>query len=141
MTPDANVLFPDREFMVGEEKVTVREMLWPDALAFLRKLGTYLEKFMNEKGEMRVDLGLITEVITATDELATMLIAKSIGKDEAWLAALSMSQGLEILGAALEVNLTEDLLEKGKKIAGFLQTFADAGMRVAKPASERSTSS
>lgn len=134
-TPDEDILFPDREVAVGGNKsIKVRELAWPDARAFLAELGGFLAKLVNEKGEIRIDVGIITEIITASDELVASLILKTTGLNKTELDKLPIGAVLELLDAALELNLSDDLLAKGKKIAGRFQKFADNARRTAPPA-------
>jgi hypothetical protein len=136
MATDAAILHPEKTLMVrrGSEsiEVTVSELAWPDAIAFLGKLGSHLGKLINEKGEVRVDLGLITELIAGSTELANELIAKSTDEDADMLKDMRASDALAILDAALELNLSDELIERGKTIAGRFKKFAT--MRTANPA-------
>jgi hypothetical protein len=132
-TDDADILFPDREVAIGKQSVKVRELAWPDARAFMTELAGFLGKLMNDKGEVRIDVGIISEIITASDSLIESLILKTTGKDKAWLETLPIGAVLDLVGTALDLNLSDELLVKGKKIAGSFQKFADA-RRTATPA-------
>lgn len=131
MANDSEILFPAREVRVGNGTVKVNELAWPDARAFLRELGGYIGRFTNEQGEVRIDVGLITELIGATESLSTMIIAKTTGMSEEQMNALKLSKAMEIIEQAVDLN-TLIIVERGKKMAGGLTRFADA-RRAAEP--------
>lgn len=125
MSEDRDILFPNREVAIGEgerkQKVIVSVLAWPDAIEFLRKLGDCLGsigKFFDAEGNVRVDVGFVVELIAGSDVLSTFLLLKATGRDEEWLKKLPYHHGLELLAVALELNLSDKLLDKGKAVAG-----------------------
>jgi hypothetical protein len=141
-TEDADILFPDREITVGgKQKIKVRELAWPDARAFMTELAGYLEKLFDAKGEVKIDVSVITGLITTTDELISSLVAKTTGKDKAWLDTLPLGSVLDLIETALALNLSDELLAKGKKIAGSFTRFADARRTASQAASAAPTPS
>lgn len=140
MSTDQQILFPDRTIAVGTsdggqpKEVIVREMVWKDALDFLGQLGSFLQKVQDEKGEVRIDIGIITDLIAGTRELVESLIAKATDKDVAWFESLRLSDVMKVIESALDLNLLV-LKESGKSIAGRLK---ESGVgRTATPAAAR----
>ncbi len=140
MTPETRILNPKKELMIAGETVTVRELAWMDALDFLKQLGGYLGKFISPKGEIEISASSITDIIANTDELSTALVTKTTGRDADFLRTVSLGQMLDLIDAALELNLSEEILAKGKKIAGRFQGFAGVpSPRTAMPAPPSAT--
>ena len=138
-TPESKILFPNKEVNIGDQTVKVRELKWSDTLEFLKQLGGYIGKLMNEKGEVAVTPDLIVEMVTSTDELTTSLLRRCTDLEVEAIAQLPMTAALDLVDAALELNLSDDLIAKGKNIAGRFQKFAGVAPRMAMPASARPT--
>jgi hypothetical protein len=135
MSNDPEIMFPDRQIKIGEDTVTVRELKWKQQLDFFAQLGAFLKKVQDEKGEVRLDIGIITDLIKGTTELVDALLAGAIDKDAAWLEQRRTSEVLAIIEEALELNL-QVLKESGKRLAGRLK---ESGVgRTATPAAARS---
>lgn len=104
--------------------VVARDLPWQDALEFLKKLSVHANTVLaaSKGGTVQLDtlLPRIAELIGNADDLALFLICKSTGKDEAWVRSLGTIEALTVLDAALEVNLSDQLLALGKKVAGRL---------------------
>lgn len=148
MSEDRNILFPNLEVVIGEgerkQKVIVSVLAWPDAIEFLRKLGDCigsLGKFFDAEGNVRVDVGLVIEMISGSDVLSTFLVMKATGRDEEWLKKLPYHHGLELLAVALEINLSDELLAKGKAVAGAVTKCIDLKRVATLAASAKPTSS
>lgn len=138
MTPEPQILFPRSEVKIGNETVMVHELVWIDALDFLKQFGGYIGKLtFNQRGELAISPELVANLIANTDELSTLLLTKSTGRDALFVRSLLLGQVLDLLDAALALNLSEEILVKGKKIAGRFQEFAGRTPtpRIASPAS------
>lgn len=135
MTPESQILFPQKELKIGDESFVVRELAWSEALDFLKKLGGYLGSLMNDKGELVVTVSGLTDLISNTQELSATLVAKATGRTAESFENLSLGQMLDLIDAALELNLSEEIIAKGKNIAGRFQRFAGKTPRMATPAS------
>ena len=103
--------------------VEVRELSWPDALAFYNKLRAQSKALLNEKGDLVLDANKLLDVIGENVELAAWLVEKTTGQDADWIAQRSLSEMLEIITVALEVNL-EVITEKIKNGKCRLQALA-----------------
>lgn len=141
MATDAKILFPDREVKIGDETIKVRELKWAETLAFLKELGGYIGNVMDAKGEVQVSPSTIANLVASSEGLTVSLLTKATQMDANRIAELPMSAVLELVDVALELNLSDDLIAKGKSIAGRFQKFAGARPRIATPASERLTTS
>lgn len=141
MTSETEILHPAKSLKIHGETVVVRELKWKDALEFLNQLGGFLGALIDNKGTLRVNISAFADLIKSTSSLSAMLVCKSAAKDEAWLDTLSLGQMLELLDTALALNLSEEIIAKGKKIAGRFQNFAGGTLRTAPPASPKPMSS
>ena len=101
-----SVLNPILEVKFGDKTIEVRELMWPDALQFYAKLRAQKKNIIDGEGNLVLSAATILEVVNENIELAQWLVLKSTGKEEAWLNELTMSQMLELVTAALEVNLS-----------------------------------
>jgi hypothetical protein len=132
------VLNPTKEIKVHGDVITVQEMRWPDAVDFFNRLASGISLFLDEKGQVSINPKAITQMVTSSAELSTLLILRSTGKDEAWLKQIGVCAALDVLDLALELNLSEELIAKGKKLAGrvkdaFTNQRASASMPSPKP--------
>jgi len=114
-----SILNPLKEIEAQGAKVEVREMRAIDAMAFFKKAAEKVGRFIHfapqQGGGMRVELDLadkLKDAVMDSGELAEILVLKSTGKDADWLAKLSISEFLDALDAALEVNLNPEVLKK-----------------------------
>lgn len=139
---DSEILAPKKVIAVGGCKVEVRELAWPKALEFLKALGEEFTKSFeqtNGDGSPPATIEGITKLITGSQRLSEMLIVNATGlKPE----QLSVSQAMDVLEAALELNLSDDLIARGKRFADSLRDrFAKVTPAAVRNGSAKSTSS
>jgi hypothetical protein len=137
MSNETEILHPVKSLTIAGQEVTVKELPWFEAIEFIKKLSGFIGSLIDANGTLRVDIGAVTEMIVSTDELATTLITKTTGKDSEWVKTLSLSDALSLLDTALALNLSDEIIQKGKSIAGRFRRFAGEGMRTANPASQK----
>ena len=127
----APLLRPERKIPTSIGDVTVHEMSWHDALEFLQLLSNHAKEFMNEEGRLAFSLPKIQQLVAGARELSDHLIDCST--DEQFSTEnLPLTDGLLLLDAAIEVNLSQEVMALAKKTAG---RFAlAAGVR---PAAQR----
>jgi hypothetical protein len=118
-----DILNPVVELTVRNEKLLVRELPWPDALQFLQLLSGHAGKMIGEDGRMKIDFGRLSALVTSSQEVSEFLMLKSTGRDQAWLAQLSFRECLDVLDAALSINLSPEMFNAGKKIEGRLRSL------------------
>jgi hypothetical protein len=136
---EKQILKPEKVIVVGNAPVTVRELAWPDALEFLKRLSEQIGKIWDDKGNVKISLESIAEHVAQTGDLSTFLLEKATGHKA---EEFSSSQALDVLDTALEMNLREELVQGGKRLATRIQRFANVGaMANAALASRKPTSS
>lgn len=122
MDDDFKVLHPIREVQLDSQRtITVREMRWKDAVAFAEKLSGLLGQFTSPDGRLVITPERIAAAITSSGALATDLVSRSGGMSPEEVGDLAPAQVLELLAAALEVNLHPDLLGKARRVGQSLQ--------------------
>lgn len=102
-------------------QVEVDEMPWPAAQAFLVSLGDSLQigTFVGvdkNTGRPWYNFDKLPDLIKGSETLSNFLIEKSTGKDAEFFATVRASEALSVLEAALEMNLSEDMVGKFKGI-------------------------
>jgi hypothetical protein len=132
------ILRPQITVKLASGEIVVRDLPWQDSLEFLKRLSVHAKDLfqgaitITAEGKPQVDLAVLlpklSDLVVNTGELAGFLLTKSTGKDEAWLASLGTIEAVALLDAALEVNLSEGLIELGKKVAGRLARVTPAGL-------------
>jgi hypothetical protein len=126
----------------GKVQITVQEMTWLDMLAFLKLLSQHAKCLIDDVGRLSLDINKIVEIITGAQELSNFLIAKSSTIQPEQLHGLSFVDGLALLDAALELNLTEEVMTRAKKTVGrFGALLGLKPARISTPSSSAATSS
>jgi len=141
MNNETKILFPVEVLTLNGEAVEVSELKWPDAVAWLGQLGQGLAKYVGSTGRLGIDLGELTALVMDSAELSESLVLKSTGKPKEWLASISCGQFLAVLDTALKLNLSDDLLDRAKKIGARLAKLAPQARLTVAPISPDSTTS
>lgn len=139
-TPESEILFPEKKVRIGDRDIVVREMNHHQAVAFLSVVGKYIGQFFNSDGKPNITPESIGDMVRCTAELSEALLEGATGRPA---ADFPISVSLEILPAAIDLNLSEEILAKGKKLAGRFQGVAALSQATTRPAqpSRRSTTS
>jgi hypothetical protein len=125
------LLRPSVKVLTSLGQIEVRELRWADALTFLKMLSAHSQHFL-EDGRFNFNLGKMVELITGACELSAFLLEYSVVDAEMEISAMPFHDALLLLDAALEVNLSPEILALAKKTAA---RFAPAsGVRAATPA-------
>ncbi|MBE7502730.1 MAG: hypothetical protein HS113_21090 [Verrucomicrobiales bacterium] len=119
---DFAILHPVREVPVRGETVTVREMRWKDAVAFSERLSGMMGQFTEPDGGLSITPSKLGAVIARSGSLATELLERATGKEREFLDELRPVEVFELLAAAVEVNIHEDLLGKARGVGQALRT-------------------
>jgi len=131
MNDDFKILHPVREVSISPERtVTVREMRWKDAVAFAEKLSGVIGQFTSTEGRLVVTAERIASAVTSSGALATDLVSRSCGLSPDEVGDLAPAQVLDLLAAALEVNLHPDLLGKARRVGQSLQAALGSAVTV-----------
>ena len=130
MSNPTPIIRPEIEVTLADGKIIVRDLPWQDALKFIGLLAGHAKTLLAAvakpaaDGKFAVDMEMLmpklADLITNADELADFLLTRSTAKDSAWLKSRSTLEVFALLDAALEVNLSDGLLELGKKAGGRL---------------------
>lgn len=116
---DMEVLNPVKAITIAGREVKVKEMNWRDGMEFLKRLGGYMGQLATgDDGKVSVDLRKLSELVTGTKELADHLLTRATGLTQEEVDALDCSQALELLDAAVALNVSADLIARGKRVAG-----------------------
>lgn len=122
----ATILRPQITVPLESGAVTLRDLPSQEAFEFLRRLASHAKDVLAAatSNDGRVDLQALlpklTELVTSIEDLSTFLLTKSAGKDEEWLKQFGFYETLHLVRAALEVNLSDGLIELGKEIVARL---------------------
>ncbi|MCZ7635756.1 MAG: hypothetical protein M5U12_06745 [Verrucomicrobia bacterium] len=119
---DFAILHPVREVSTRGENVTVREMRWKDAVAFTEKITGLMGRFIEPDGRLVVTPEKLGAVIATSGDLATELLERATGRGREFFDDLRPVEVLELLAAAVEVNLHEDLVGKARGVGQALST-------------------
>jgi hypothetical protein len=136
------VFDPVRELTINGEKITIRELPWPQALKFTKMLVESSREFAKE-GKFEFTMESLPALVINAGQLSTFMILQATGRDEKWLEQIPFSSACEILDAALAINLSPEVLGKAKKAAGrFAQAIGvdAAALATKKPSEPASTS-
>jgi hypothetical protein len=126
----------------GKDIVEVREMRWPDALAFLQALGKEVGQVMTTTGNISFTPDKLPDIIGQSGALIEHLICKATGRDAAWLNTLTTGEMLDLLDAAVELNVSPELFARGKAVADRVKkVFAKENTDAKNPTGEPLTKS
>ncbi|MBU6411585.1 MAG: hypothetical protein KGR98_14470 [Verrucomicrobia bacterium] len=104
MIPGPSILNPVREVRAAGKLVPVRELSWRDALLFWEKLKRQ-KSLLTEGGEIKLDAAKLLDAVSANIDLAQWLVGRTSNIVVADLEKLPLSETLDLIGAALEVNI------------------------------------
>ncbi len=113
---DFAILHPVKEVPLRGQTVTVREMRWKEAVAFTEKLSGLMGQFTEPDGRLLVTPEKLGAVIARSGDLATQLLEHTTGLPRETLDDLRPVEVLDLLAAAIEVNLHEELLGKARGV-------------------------
>jgi hypothetical protein len=110
-------LNPVRDVRLGTETIQVKELCWREALEFLQRLATSVACVLNEQGKFVPTAQAFEQLVVGSAELTELLLTRATGRDRDWLAQRSVAEVFALLDVALELNLSEDLITRGKRLA------------------------
>ena len=135
---ETKILMPEKEIRISgsDAPLTVGALSWKDGLAFVAKISqTILQQAsfiatLGENGLASLTAEKIGEVVAGSAELCEWLLTRTVfGKtasaqpstlNPSTLQAMPVVDVLRLLDAALEVNLSEEVLGLGKSVGGRL---------------------
>jgi len=103
---DPAVLFPDREIEIAGEKLTVREFRYREGLEMLAQARPFVTdlRALLTGPEENLDAEAFDALIANHLDTWLMLVARSCGRDAAWVARLPDKDGMTLQNTFWEVN-------------------------------------
>lgn len=114
----STVLNPVIPVNIQGEVVEVRELTWKDYLAVIKRVTGTALSVVGPGGKLDLNAANLTDAITEQEDTLQLVLSKSTGKDQEWVAKLSARDACRLLDAAVALNLSEEVLAEGKKLAG-----------------------
>lgn len=108
---------------VRGEAVDIKELKWRDSLRLVKSITDSLTELLakrNAGGQLELGAEDIVTAITKTEDVAGWLIEATTGKPTEWVNGLSTREAMQVLSAAVKLNLSEDVIGSGKELAGHL---------------------
>lgn len=110
---------PVRRIDVRGELITVKELVWKDCLQAVREMTATVLQLLGPGGTtMVLDKEKIVAAITQQEQLVTWVLEKATGKPQDWIATLRPRELLPLVEAAVELNLSDEVVKSGKALAG-----------------------
>lgn len=122
---DAEVLFPDREVVIGGQTITVREFTYAETLRLSGRMRGLLERIADEFGA-DPEVGDIDAVIADHADEWLELLALSSGLDPTAIETLSKTDGAALSLAMWSANLGFFCRRYWKRIAASVNPSASA---------------
>ena len=72
---------------------------------------------LNEQGQFTPTAQAFEQLVVGSAELTELLLTRATGRDREWLDQRSVAEVFDLLDAALALNLSEDLIARGKRLA------------------------
>ena len=115
-----SVLNPLATVQIRGESITVKELVWKDYLRAMKDMTGAILSILAKDGTIVLNREKIIEAITAQEELVSWVLQRSTGKDAKWVDSLSAREFLPLLEAVVDLNLSEEVVGQGKRVAGRL---------------------
>lgn len=115
--------------------IVARRMAWKATRDFLKKLSAHIREMGVAKFDAAAVVAKLPEIITSADDLTEFLLVKSTDLTLEQINDLDTLDGLNLIEAALEVNLDDELK---KSFAGIAAKIGALSATMT-PSSEKST--
>jgi hypothetical protein len=113
------VLNPVRSLTIAGGEWTVQELNWRDGMTFLGMVSKHAGEIIGgDLQKIEIDFAKLPALIGNVKELGDFLLTKATGRKQEEIDALRFQEALEVMEAAIELNLSEELLQRGKSVAG-----------------------
>lgn len=106
---------------VGGRDYEVRELAWPEALEFFRRLGGAVGSVLTPDGRPRPLAELVPEWIGHAEKAVAYLLLHSAGISTDSMRQLPAAAVLRLTQAALSLTLNDEVILAGNAVAGRLQ--------------------
>ncbi len=108
---------PPTRLLIGRREFEVRELAWPEALEFFRRLGAATTAMLTSDGKPRPTADFLPELITQAGAAVSFLLQHSVGLSADELQSLPGTAVVRLTQSALELTLNEDVVAAGKAVA------------------------
>jgi hypothetical protein len=108
---------PPTRLLIGTREFEVRELAWPEALEFFRRLGAATTSLLTAEGKPRPTADFLPELITQAGSAVSFLLQHSVGMSADDLQSLPGTAVVRLTQSALELTLNEELIAAGKAVA------------------------
>ncbi len=108
---------PPTRLVIGSREFEVRELAWPEALEFFRRLGSTATALMTPEGKPRTTADFLPELIHQAGAAVAFLLQHSTGLAAEELQALPGTAVVQLTRAALELTLNDEVVTAGKAVA------------------------
>lgn len=123
------------------DRITVKELTWKAYISAVKQLtGTILQFVGSDGNTITLTKDTLLNAISEQEGLIETLVHESTGKETDWIRGLSGREMLSILEKVIELNLTEEVVGMGKKLAGRLTTAMGLELKSQSPALSISSS-
>jgi hypothetical protein len=116
----SDVLNPIRRPRIAGAEIEVRELRWRDTSYAVQQLTDAIAGMIDIQGtafNLIIDRQKLLDAIIKNESLLAFVLEKATGRDADWVTNLSTRDMLLLLDAVLDVNLSEEVLNAGKKVA------------------------
>ena len=98
---------PPTRLLIGRREFEVRELAWPEALEFFRRLGAATTAMLTSDGKPRPTADFLPELITQAGAAVSFLLQHSVGLSADELQSLPGTAVVRLTQSALELTLNE----------------------------------
>jgi len=142
MNREIQILRGKTEVEIQGTLVEVKELTWTEALEFFERAAEGLVQLADEQGQIHLTPDTFRELLRRSHGLTQWLLYRATSLDVPTIELLPIRDLLRLLDAALELNLSDEVLELGKRVArrfgGFLGAEIKAdGSQSASPSSRQ----
>lgn len=117
------------------ENVEVLELRWKDSLRAIKEMcGTVLQLLGPDGGNVqsgelviRLDRDRVVAAIVEQESLLTWVLMKSTARDQEWVDGLGTSDALALIQTVVDLNLNDEVLSRGKALAGTMSRVFATG--------------
>jgi hypothetical protein len=114
-----DVLNPVVAIKIRDRLIEVKEMPWKDYLRAVKDMTGTLMKLIGPGGNtLALTKENVIEALTAQEELLTWVLQKCTGEEQTFISSLSAREILPLIQAAVDLNLSQEVVGAGKKLAG-----------------------
>lgn len=116
------VLHPVKTVQTEIGSIAVRELCWREAVSFIARIGQHAGSLVGPDGALTLSVERLASVVAETAALAEYLLTQAAGLTPEQISALRPVEALDLLDAAIDLNLSPELFARGKTVAARVST-------------------